>query len=190
MLRIEEELLEDTIETDYIIFSLTSTFIEEDIDSELLSQLDSEIYEEFLKSLHLNTNAHSLNKTIEELIVLAEAELSVIDKKIESKDFSEHGPENTIGSTPNAELVEGNKPNLNDNNTPADVDLTNLITVEDLFGEKIDAEEEKENIISLLAGPSDKKTPYQIERERKLFDSVFEATNSYSQAASALYKKN
>ena len=53
MLRIEEELLEDTIETDYIIFSLTSTFIEEDIDSELLSQLDSEIYEEFLKSLHL-----------------------------------------------------------------------------------------------------------------------------------------
>ena len=189
MLRIEEELLEDTIETDYIIFSLTSTFIEEDIDSELLSQLDSEIYEEFLKSLHLNTNAHSLNKTIEELIVLAEAELSVIDKKIESKDFSEHGPENTIGSTPNAELVDGNKPNLNDNNTPADVDLTNLITVEDLFGEKIDAEEEKENIISLLAGPSDKKTPYQIERERKLFDSVFEATNSYSQAASALYKK-
>lgn len=49
MLRIEEELLEDTIETDYIIFSLTSTFIEEDIDSELLSQLDSEIYEEFFK---------------------------------------------------------------------------------------------------------------------------------------------
>lgn len=49
----------------------------------------------------------------------------------------------------------------------------------------------KKKILSvLLAGPSDKKTPYQIERERKLFDSVFEATNSYSQAASALYKKN
>lgn len=87
MLRIEEELLEDTIETDYIIFSLTSTFIEEDIDSELLSQLDSEIYEEFLKSLDLNTNAHSLNKTIEELIVLAEAELSVIDKKLKVRIF-------------------------------------------------------------------------------------------------------
>lgn len=189
VLRIEEELLEDTLETDYIIFSLTSTFIEEDIDNELLSQLDSEVYEEFLKSLHLNINEHSSNKTIEELILLAEAELSIIDKKIESGDLSDYDPKNMIESNSNAELGENSKPNVDDSSIGADIDLNNLITVEDLFGEKIDAEEEKENIISLLTGPSDKKTPYQIERERKLFDSVFEATNSYSQAANALYKK-